>query len=90
MTSSQFDQSADVVSLFSVLSTAKVNTSSIDSIFTISILSALKRHFELRYRLDFSDILNLLIMKCMKNVIDSASSKVTIIQEDDERFSRKE
>jgi recombinational DNA repair ATPase RecF len=69
--SSQLDQSFDDVSLFSVLLTAKVKTSSIESISLISILSALKRHFELRYRLDFSDFLNLLIMKCMKNVIDS-------------------
>jgi hypothetical protein len=71
MFSSQFDQSADVVSFSSVLSTAKVNTSSIESTSSISIFSALKRHFELRYRLDFFDSLKLLIMKCMKNVIDS-------------------
>jgi hypothetical protein len=71
MSSSQFDQSIDVVSLSSILSTAKVNTSSIESISSISILSALKRHFKLRYRLDSFDLLDLLIMKCMKNVIDS-------------------
>jgi phosphoribosylanthranilate isomerase len=71
MFSSQFDQSIDVVSFSSVFSTAKVNTSNIESISLISILSALKRHFELRYRLDSFDSLNLLIMKCMKNVIDS-------------------
>jgi hypothetical protein len=71
MLSSQFDQSIDVVSFFSILSTTRANTSSIESISSISILSALKRHLELRYRLDFFDSLNLLIMKCMKNVIDS-------------------
>jgi hypothetical protein len=71
MFSSQFDQSVDVVSLSSVLSTARVNTSNIESTSSISILSVLKRHFELRYRFDFSDLLDLLIMKCMKNVIDS-------------------
>ncbi len=71
MSSSQLNQSADVVSFFSILSTAKANTSSIESISSISILSALERHFELRYRLDFSDPLDLLIMRCMKNVSDS-------------------
>jgi hypothetical protein len=70
MSSSQFNESITVVSLFSALFTAKTNTSSIESISSISILSALKRHSELRYRLDFSDSLDLLIMKCMKNVID--------------------
>jgi hypothetical protein len=69
--SSQFDQSVDVVSFFSVFSITKVNTSSIESISSISILSVLKRYFELCYRLDSFDFLNLLIMKCMKNVIDS-------------------
>jgi hypothetical protein len=53
------------------LSTAKVITSSIESISSISIFSVLERHLELRYRLDFTDSLNLLIMRCMKNVIDS-------------------
>jgi hypothetical protein len=71
MLSSQFDQSTDVVLLFSVFSTAKVNTSSIESISSISILSVLERHLELRHRLDFFDLLDLLIMRCMKNVIDS-------------------
>jgi hypothetical protein len=69
MSSSQ--QSTDVVSLSSIFSTAKVNTLSIESISSTSILDALERHFELRYRFDFSDSLNLLIMKYMKNVIDS-------------------
>jgi hypothetical protein len=69
--SSQSNQLTDVVSFFSILLTAKVNTSNIESISSISIFSVLKRHFELRYRFDFSDSLNLLIMKCMKNVIDS-------------------
>ncbi len=71
MSSPQLNQSAAVVSLSSTLFTAEVNTSSIESISSISILSALKRHLELRYRLDSSDSLNLLIMRCMKNVIDS-------------------
>ncbi len=70
MLSSQLNQSIDVVSLFSVLSTAKANTSSIESISSTSILSALKRHLELRYRLDFFDSLDLLIMRCIKNVSD--------------------
>jgi hypothetical protein len=35
-----------------------------------STRKTLKRHFELCYRLDFSDSLDLLIMSCMKNVID--------------------
>jgi hypothetical protein len=69
--SSQFNLSIIVVSFFFVLSIKKVNTSSIESISSISILSALERHFELRYRLNFSDLLDFLIMKCMKNVIDS-------------------
>jgi hypothetical protein len=67
----QFNQSIVVVSFSSILSTARINTLSVESISSIfSILSALKRHSELRYRLDFSNSLNLLIMKCMKNVID--------------------
>ncbi len=69
--SSQFNQSIIVVLFFSTLSTKRINTSSIESIFsTFSTLIVLNRHFELRYRLDFFDSLNLLIMKCMKNVID--------------------
>jgi hypothetical protein len=70
MSSSQFNQSTDVVSFFSIFSTARANTLSIESISSISIFSALKRHLELRYRLDFFDFLDLLIMKCMKNVSD--------------------
>ncbi len=38
---------------------------------TLLILNSLKRHFEFRYQLDFSDSLNLLIMKCMQNVTNS-------------------
>jgi hypothetical protein len=64
--SSQSNQSIDVVSFFSILSTAKVNTSNIESILLISILSALKRHFELRYRFDFFDFLDLLIINAWK------------------------
>jgi hypothetical protein len=71
MSSFQFNQSIVVISFFSVLFTAKINTSSIESISSISILSVLKRHFELRYRFDSFNSLNLLIMKCMKNVINS-------------------
>jgi hypothetical protein len=70
ISSSQFSQ-VIVVSFFSTLSTERVNTSSIESASsTFSTLSALNRHFELRYRFDFSDSLNLLIMRCMKSVID--------------------
>jgi hypothetical protein len=71
MFSSQLSQSITVVSLSSILLTEEVNTSSIESIsFTSSTFSVLNRHFELRYRLDFFDSLDLLIMKCMKNVIN--------------------
>jgi hypothetical protein len=72
MFSSQLNQSAAVVvSFFSVISTTRINTSSIESVSSFSILSVLERHFELRYRLDSSNSLNLLIMRCMKNVTDS-------------------
>jgi hypothetical protein len=48
-----------------------IATLSIKSDFSISSTrSALKRHFELRYRFDFFDSLNLLMMSCMQNVID--------------------
>jgi hypothetical protein len=68
---SQLSQSITAVSLFSIFLTETINTSSIESISsTFSIFSVLNRHFELRYRFDFFDSLNLLIMKCMKNVID--------------------
>jgi hypothetical protein len=70
MFSSQFNQLIIVVSRISTLFTAEFNTLNIESISSISIFSVLKRHFELRYRLDFFDLLDLLIMKCMKNVID--------------------
>jgi hypothetical protein len=79
MFTSQFNELIIIVSFFSKLFTAEVNTSSIESISSISILSALKRHSELRvlkrhselrYHFDFFDFLNLLIMRCMKNVID--------------------
>jgi uncharacterized protein YqgQ len=71
MLSSQLNQSITVVSFFSILSTKRINISSIESIsFTLSTFSVLDRHLELRYRLDSSDSLDLLIMKCMKNVID--------------------
>jgi hypothetical protein len=70
MFSSQLNQLIVVVSFISIFFTAEFNTSSIESISSISILCVLKRHFELRYRFDSFDFLNLLIMKCMKNVID--------------------
>ncbi len=48
-----------------------VATSSIESNLSISLTrKTLKKYFELRYRLDFSNSLNLLIINCMKNVID--------------------
>jgi hypothetical protein len=47
----------------------EINTFFSDSASTIFlILNLLKRHFELRYRLNFFDLLSLLIMKCMQNV----------------------
>jgi NDP-sugar pyrophosphorylase family protein len=71
MLSFNTNQSTVVVSLFSILSTAKINTFSIESTSSISsILNVLERHLELRYDLDFSNLLNMLIMRCMKNVID--------------------
>jgi hypothetical protein len=70
ISSSQLSQII-VVSFFSTFSTERDNTSSIESISTtFSTFSALNRHFELRYRFDFFDSLNLLIMRCMKSVID--------------------
>ncbi len=52
-------------------SITEINTSLNDSVSTIFLaLNSLERHFELRYRFDFFDSLELLIMKCMKNVID--------------------
>jgi hypothetical protein len=49
----------------------EINTSLSDFVSTILLIfNSLKRHFELRYRFDFSDSLNLLIMTCMQNVID--------------------
>jgi glycosyltransferase involved in cell wall biosynthesis len=48
-----------------------IATSNIKSDFsTSSTRSALKRHFELRYRLDFLNSLKLSMMSCMKNVIN--------------------
>jgi hypothetical protein len=52
-----------------LLSTTTINTSIIAFAFS-QIFSALERHFEFRYRLDSSDSFKLLIMNCMKNVID--------------------
>jgi hypothetical protein len=53
-------------------SITEINTSFSDFVSMISLaLNSLKRHFELRYRLDFSDSLSLLIMRCMQNVTNS-------------------
>jgi hypothetical protein len=50
----------------------EINTSFSDFVSMILlILNSLKRHFELRYRLNSSDSLSLLIMKCMQNVTNS-------------------
>jgi hypothetical protein len=50
---------------------SNVATSNIESDFSISsIRSVLKKHFEFLYRFDFSDSLNLLIISCIKSVID--------------------
>jgi hypothetical protein len=38
------------------------------------VLNSLKRHFELRYRLNSFDSLNLLIMKCIQNVTNAQHS----------------
>jgi hypothetical protein len=47
----------------------EINTSFNDFVSMILLaLNSLKRHFELRYRLNFFDSLNLLIMRCMQNV----------------------
>jgi hypothetical protein len=52
-------------------SITEINTLFNDFASTIlSILNSLKRHFELRYRLSSFDSLNLLIMRCMQNVIN--------------------
>jgi hypothetical protein len=62
----QISQSS--IALFSS-SITEINTSFSDFALTISLaLNSLKRHLELRYRLDFSDSLNLLVMKCMQSV----------------------
>ncbi len=67
--STQISQSASMSFSSSI---TEINTSFSDSVSTISlVLNSLKRHLELRYRLDSSDSLELLIMRCMKNVIDS-------------------
>jgi hypothetical protein len=53
-------------------SITEINTSFSDFASMIFLVfNSLERHFELHYRLDSFDFLNLLIMKCMKNVIDS-------------------
>jgi hypothetical protein len=47
----------------------EINTSFNDFVSMISLIfNSLKRHFELRYRLNSFNSLNLLIMKCMQNV----------------------
>jgi hypothetical protein len=65
---------AKTSSLSSSLSSSiiEINTSFSDFVSMISLaLNSLERHLELRYRLDSSDSLNLLIMKCMQNVTNS-------------------
>jgi hypothetical protein len=50
-------------------SITEINTSFSDFASMIFLIfNSLKRHLELRYRLDFSDSLSLLIMQCMQNV----------------------
>jgi hypothetical protein len=50
----------------------EINTSFNDFVSMILLtLNSLKRHFELRYRLNSFDSLNLLIMRCMQNVTNS-------------------
>jgi hypothetical protein len=64
----QISQSA-IISSSSSSSIIEINTLFNDFVSTIFlILNSLKRHFELRYRLNFFDSLSLLIMKCMQNV----------------------
>jgi hypothetical protein len=54
------------------LSITEINTLFNDYASIIFLtLNSLKRHFELRYRLNFFNSLNLLIMKCMQNVTKS-------------------
>ncbi len=64
--SSQFNQSTIAVSLFSIFSTERINTSSIESTSSISIFSILKRRFELRYRFDSFDFFNLWLWNAWK------------------------
>ncbi len=70
--STQISQLASAsLSLTLSSSITEINTSSSDSVSTTSlVLNSLKRHLELRYRLNFFDSLNLLIMRCMQNVTD--------------------
>jgi hypothetical protein len=64
---SQVETSSLSLSLSS--SITEINTSFSDFVSMISLaLNSLERHFELRYRLDSSDSLSLLIMRCMQNV----------------------
>ncbi len=66
--STQTSQAKTSSFLFSSLIT-EINTSFNDFVSMILLtFSLLKRHFELRYRLNFSDSLSLLIMKYMQNV----------------------
>jgi hypothetical protein len=64
----QIFQSTIISSSF-LSSITEINTLFNDIVSTIFlILNSLKRHSELRYRLNFFDSLSLLIMKCMQNV----------------------
>ncbi len=63
---------AETSSLSFSSSITEINTSFSDFVSMISlVLNSLKRHFELRYRLNSSDSLSLLIMRCMQNVTNS-------------------
>jgi hypothetical protein len=66
--STQISQ-AETLSFSFSSSIIEINTSFNDFVSMISLtFNSLKRHFELRYRLNFSDSLSLLIMRCMQNV----------------------
>jgi hypothetical protein len=68
--STQISQST--IALFSLSSIIEINTSFSDSVSIISlVLNSLKRHLELRYRLDFSHSLTLLVMRCIQNATNS-------------------
>jgi hypothetical protein len=62
-----FQTKTSSLSFFS--SITEINTSFSDFVFmTLLIFNSLKRHFELRYRLNSFNSFDLLIMRCMQNV----------------------